>query len=202
LAIALSALLLANWKATLSYLGDCLVSPQAPQSADLILVLGGNFWGQRVVTGADLGKQGYAPLVLISGVPYQGRPEGEAAIDFLVAQGYPKRLFQSFGHHAPSTIGEAIALRPELIRRGVKRVLLVTSSYHSRRAAIVFWLFCPGIQFITISAPDFIYRPDGWWEDASSRKLFYSEWSKIFGTVLIEYPKYIVESIFRRGALW
>jgi uncharacterized SAM-binding protein YcdF (DUF218 family) len=201
LAVALSALLLANWKATLSYLGGCLVSPQAPQSADLILVLGGNFWGQRVVTGADLGKQGYAPLVLISGVPYQGRPEGEAAIDFLVAQGYPKRLFQSFGHHAPSTIGEAIALRPELIRRGVKRVLLVTSSYHSRRAAIVFWLFCPGIQFITISAPDFLYHPDGWWEDASSRKLFFSEWSKLFGTILIEYPKYLVERLFHKGVM-
>jgi uncharacterized SAM-binding protein YcdF (DUF218 family) len=194
-------ILLANWKGTLSYLGGCLVSTQAPQSADLILVLGGNFWGQRVVTGADLGKQGYAPLVLISGVPYQGRPEGEAAIDFLVARGYPKQLFQSFGHHAPSTIGEAIALRPELIRRGVKRVLLVTSSYHSRRAAIVFWLFCPGIQFETISAPDFLYHPDTWWNDASSRNLFFSEWSKILGTILIEYPKYLIESIFHRGAM-
>ena len=192
---------LVNWKATLSYLGACLVSPQTPRSSDLILVLGGNFWGQRVLTGADLGKQGYAPLVLISGVLYEGRPEGQAAIDFLVARGYPRRLFQSFLHHAPSTIGEAIALRPELIRRGVKQVLLVTSSYHSRRAAIVFRLFCPGIQFVTISAPDFLYQPDRWWEDASSRKLFFSEWSKIFGTILIEYPKYLVESVFHKGAI-
>jgi uncharacterized SAM-binding protein YcdF (DUF218 family) len=154
-----------------------------------------------VLKGADLGVQHYAPLVLISGPPYKGRPEGEFAIEFLVAHGYPRQLFQSFGHHAPSTIGEAIALRPELLRRGVKRVLLVTSSYHSRRAAIVYWLFCPGIKFIAIAAPDAHYHSEEWWKDASSRKLFYSEWSKILGTLLLEYPKYLVEPESLRKSL-
>lgn len=194
--LALAVLLLVGWKTALSYLGNSLVSGQSPQSADLILVLGGDFWGARVLKGADLVMQHYAPLVLISGPPYDGRPEGEFAIAFLTARGYPRRLFQSFGHHAPSTIGEAIALRPELARRGVKRVLLVTSAYHSRRASIVYWLFCPGIQFITIGAPGDRYHPDDWWEDASSKKLFFSEWSKILGTVFFEYPKNVVESIF------
>lgn len=200
LLVTLAAVLLIDWKTTLSYLGNFLVSPQSPRPADLILVLGGNFWGPRVVKGADLAVQSYAPLVLFSGVSYQGRPEGDAAIDFLTARGYPRRLFQSFEHHARSTIGEAIALRPELARRGVKRVLLVTSAYHSRRASIVFWLFCPGIHFITIGAPDDFYHPDDWWEDASSKKLFFSEWTKIFGTVLFEYPKNVVESIFHLQA--
>ena len=157
--LSLAVVLLVGWKTTLSYLGNFLVSHQSPRSADLILVLGGDFWGPRVLKGADLGMEHYAPLVLISGLPYRDRPEGEFAIDFLTARGYPKRLFQSFGHHAPSTIGEAIALRPELARRGVKRVLLVTSAYHSRRASIVYWLFCPGIRFITIGAPDDMYHP-------------------------------------------
>jgi uncharacterized SAM-binding protein YcdF (DUF218 family) len=195
LLVALSAMLLLGWKAVLSHLGDYLVSPQSPQSADLILVLGGDFWGARVLKGADLAMQGYAPLALISGTPYAGRPEGELAIEFLVERGYPERLFQSFGHHAPSTIEEAIALRPELARRGVRRVLLVTSAYHSRRAGIVFRLFCPGIHFITIPAPEDQYHPDDWWQDTNSRKLFFSEWGKIFGTVLIEYPKDRIESI-------
>src|ERR1700682_3474853 len=35
------------------------------------------------------------PVVLISGTPYQGRPEGEVAIEFLAKQGYPTRLFDS-----------------------------------------------------------------------------------------------------------
>jgi uncharacterized SAM-binding protein YcdF (DUF218 family) len=187
--------LLTSWKAVLFHLGDFLVSPQTPQPADLILVLGGDFWGPRVVKGADLVMQGYAPLVLISGTPYGKRPEGVAAIEFLAARGYPAQRFQSFLHHAPSTIGEAIVLREELARRGVRRVLLVTSAYHSRRASIVFRLFCPGIQFTTIAAPDEHYHPENWWEDASSRRFFFAEWGKILGTILVVYPKDRIESL-------
>lgn len=195
LAAVLTVSVLAEWKTVLRDLGEFLVSPQTPQPSDLVLVLAGDFYGPRVLEGAELAVQGYAPIVLISSAPYGGRTEGVAAIDFLTARGYPRQLFQSFEHHAPSTIAEALALRPELSRRGVKRVLLVTSAYHSRRASIVFRLFCPGIRFIAIGAPDEHYLPQDWWEDASSRRLFFSEWTKILGTLLFEYPKYAVESI-------
>jgi uncharacterized SAM-binding protein YcdF (DUF218 family) len=198
LAVILLVVGLIRWKGVLSYLGDFLVSPQTPQSADLILVLGGDFWGSRVVKGADLAMQGYAPLVLFSGTPYQGRMDGELAIEFLAAKGYPTHKFQSFGQRTSSTIEEAIVLRGELERRGVKRVLLVTSAYHSRRAAIVYWLFCPSIQFITIAAPDpKEYNPDIWWEDARSKKLFFAEWSKILGTVFVEYPRHLLKRMLR-----
>lgn len=184
-----TVVLLIRWQATLNGLGGYLVASQPPQSADLILVLAGDFWGPRAAKGADLAVQGYAPLVLMSGTPYEGRPDGELAIEFLTKRGYPKRIFQSFSHNAHSTIEEAILLRPELARRGVKRVLLVTSAYHSRRAEIVFRLFCPGIQFISIPAPDLHYHAVDWWKDSNSRTLFFSEWKKILGTILIAYPK-------------
>jgi uncharacterized SAM-binding protein YcdF (DUF218 family) len=201
IAIALCLALALDWRGVLTYLGNFLVSPARPQSADVILVLAGDFYGPRVVMGAELGVDGYAPRVLISGTPYSGgpeipeRPEGEWAIEFLTARGYPRQLFESIGHRAHNTIDEAIALRPELTRRRVRRVLLVTAAYHSRRAGIVFRLFCPGIQFIAIAAPDAQYHSYDWWEDAGSKKLFYSEWTKILGTVLIEYPKYLAETI-------
>lgn len=184
---------LVGWKAVLSYLGEYLVSPQTPESADLILVLGGDMWGPRVREGADLAVQGYAPVVVFSGTMYGRIPEGAAAIGFLAGEGYRVDSFQYFRHHAPSTIAEAIVLREELERRHVKRVLLVTSAYHSRRASIVFRLFCQGIEFITIGAPDNLYHPDTWWEDARSRQIFVSQWSKILGTVLVEYPKYLAQ---------
>lgn len=186
--LGFSGIALFEWRACLSGLGNYLILSEAPQSADLILVLGGDFWGPRVLKGGDLGAAAYAPLVLISGGPYQGRPEGELAIAFLAQQGYRTGGMESFAHHAGSTIEEAKALRPELARRGVHRVLLVTSGFHSRRSAIVFHLFCPGIQFISVPAPDPHYRPDGWWLDASSRRIFFSEWAKILGTMLIVFP--------------
>jgi len=180
-----------RWQATLTALGSFLVCSETPQPSDLILVLGGDFYGPRVLKGAELAIQGYAPRVLISGPPYrprpeeQSRPEGEFAIAFLARQGYRTDSFESFGHGARSTIEEAIALRPELARRGVKRVLLVTTAHHSRRALIVYQMLCSGIHFVSVPAPDPFYHVDGWWRDPSSRTLFVSEWTKITGSVFI-----------------
>jgi uncharacterized SAM-binding protein YcdF (DUF218 family) len=187
-----------RWQATLTSLGGFLVDSQPPQRADLILVLGGDFFGPRVLTGAELARLRYAPIVLISGPPYGRRPEGEMAIEFLAQKGYPRELFQVFGHHASSTIEEANVLRGELARRHVKRVLLVTSSFHSRRATIVLTLFCPGVRFISIPAADSHYHAAGWWNDDSSRKLFFSEWAKIVDSVLVAYPSYVVSRFFGR----
>ena len=177
-----------RWQSILTSLGAFLIDSQPPQRADLILVLGGNFWGPRVLTGAELARLRYAPVALLSGPPYQGSPQGELSIEFLVKKGYSRDLFQVFASDARSTIAEANALRGELARRRVKRVLLVTSAYHSRRATIVFTLLCPGIRFISVPATDAIYSAPGWWNDESSRSLFFSEWSKILGSLLIAYP--------------
>jgi uncharacterized SAM-binding protein YcdF (DUF218 family) len=174
-----------QWKVAFTSLGNYLICSSAPRSADLVLVLGGEFYGPRVLKAAELASQGYAPKVLISGPPYRGRPEGEFAIEFLAQRGYTTKSFESFGHRAHSTIGEAIALRRELIRRGVKRVILVTSAYHSRRAKIVLQLVCPGIDFISVPAPDPHYHPDLWWQDETSRRYFFSEWRKLLGSVFI-----------------
>ena len=163
-AVVLAAVLLIQWQAFLNLLGSSLIDSEAPRSADLILVLGGDFWGPRVVKAAELGKLGYARTVLISSPPYAGRPEGELAIDFLVKEGFSRKMLAIFPHNARSTIAEAVALRGELGRREVKQVILVTSSYHSRRAAIVFRLFCPGIRFVSVPADTNQFSAEGWWK--------------------------------------
>jgi len=193
-------LLAAGWvgrKALVHRIGYSVICSQVPRHADLILVLGGDFWGPRVIKAADLAMERYAPLVLISGPPYGEalRPEGEYAIEFLTAHGYPKELFAVFAHTAGSTVEEAIALAPELRRRRVKRVILVTSAYHSLRADMVVRMFCGnGIQFISVPAPDPVYRPERWWDDPGSRKIFFSEWKKIAGSVLLAFPEYLVQA--------
>jgi uncharacterized SAM-binding protein YcdF (DUF218 family) len=193
--LGLWGILLIEWRAWLAHLGNYLIYSEPLQHADLIVVLGGNFFGQRVLLGADLEKQGYAPLVLFSGGIYQGRPEGEVAIEFLAQQGYPTRRLESFSHDAESTIEEATLLGPELARRRIKRVILVTSSFHSLRTAIVFHLFCPGIQFISVPAAYPEYHANTWWMDPGSRRMFCSEWVKILGTFVFAYPKYLIRQL-------
>lgn len=185
--LVLAAIALIRWQAVLNWLGNYLVCSDPREPADLAVVMGGDFWGPRVLTGAAIGAQGLVPLVLISGPHYYERPEGELAVEFLVKQGYPRSLFAVFVHNQPSTLGEVLALRGELARRGVKRVIVVTGSFHSRRCMILFRLFCPGIHFLSAPAPDAGYQPDGWWKDARSRHLFFTEWTKIVGSVVIAY---------------
>lgn len=195
--------LLVGWasrKAIVARMGYSVICSQIPRQADLILVLGGDFWGPRVIKAADLAMEGYAPLVLISGPPYGKdlQPEGELAIQFLTARGYPRELFAVFAHTAGATVEEAIALAPELRRRRVKRVILVTSAYHSRRADMVVRLFCDnGIQFISVPAADPVYSPELWWDDPGSRKIFFSEWKKIAGSILLAYPEYLAKAWLR-----
>ena len=181
-----------HWRTIFARIGYSIIDSQAPRPADLILVLGGDFYGPRVFKAADLALQGFAQTVLISSPPYQGRPEGQFAIAVLVSKGYPGRLFAVFAHHAASTIDEAIALRAELARRGAKQVILVTSAYHSRRTAIVFRLFCPGIRFVSVPAPDSQYEAEEWWSNPKCRHLFFSEWSKVIASVVIVYPRYLL----------
>ena len=192
--IALVAIALIRWQAVLNWAGNYLVCSDPLERADLVLVMGGDFWGPRVTTAAQLGTRGLAPLVLISGPPYMVQPEniwepeGKLAIDLLVRQGYPRSLFAVFAHNEHSTLSEVLALRGELARRHPRRVIVVTSSFHSRRCIILFRLFCPGIHFLSAPAEDVHYRPNEWWLDASSRHLFFSEWTKIWGSILIAYP--------------
>ena len=182
-----AAVCLAGWLGYPSarlWAGEYLAKYDTPKQADAILVLGGDFWGARVLKGAELGRQGFAHKVLISGPPYQNRPESELAIEFLVQRGYRKDLFTGIPLQAKSTIEEAIEVGPVLKAMGLRNVILVTRASHSRRASLVFRLFCPGIQFQSVPAGD-EFQLDRWWTDAPTEAIVRSEWWKIAGTVLI-----------------
>jgi|SRR5579883_141593 uncharacterized SAM-binding protein YcdF (DUF218 family) len=173
-AAGLMALALAIFhSALLGACGDFLVKAEPPRNADLAVVLAGDFSGSRVTTAAELVREGYAPKALLSG-PYgvYGYYESELALGFAEKQGFPASYFESFHHHALSTREEAAAIIPELRRRGAKTILLVTSDYHTRRAAKLFRAAAPDLTFIAVAAPDEYFSPHGWWRDRQGRKTF------------------------------
>ena len=190
-------LAVAFYPVTLTWMARFLTVSQQPEPADLILILGGDFWGPRALLGAELGARGYAGKVLISGPPYLDQPESELSIRFLVDKGYPREMFISFPNTTKSTVEEAIALCPELKRLGAGKVLLVTSAYHSRRANLALRLFCPDIRFRSIAAPDPQFEVENWWKNERFRYFFFSEWQKIIGTVFWKYPEHTLRRIRR-----
>jgi uncharacterized SAM-binding protein YcdF (DUF218 family) len=190
-ALLLILSLLAFPEPALIGIGRSLVVSDPLEHADLIYALAGDFWGSRALLAARLGAQGWAPKVVMSGGMYSGSGvsgyTGDLAADFLVKQGYPSSLFLTFPLSAQSTVDEARAMGPIFHRLGAKRIILVTSNFHSRRAKEVFRLFLPEFDFRMESAPDDTFHPEAWWTKPPERHLLFSEYQKMLGTYLVRF---------------
>ena len=178
MAAAAVVLLLLLHSVVLTALGSYLVKAEEPQKADIAVVLAGDFAGNRILKAASLVRDGYAPKAMVSGPPAYGVYESDLAIPFAVRAGFPETYFLNFKHHARSTMEEAGAITPELRRMGVKRVLLVTSNYHTRRAGRIFKAVAPDLTFVVVAAGDPDFEPDRWWKNREGRKTFVIEWMK------------------------
>jgi uncharacterized SAM-binding protein YcdF (DUF218 family) len=160
-------------------LGAYLVHEDKPQQADFAFVLAGDFYGNRVVRAGELVRQGYVPKVIVSGPSGNyGLYECDLAIPFAVRAGYPESYFLHFEHEAHSTQEESVNAVAELKKLGAKRVLLVTSDYHTRRSARIFRAAAPDVEFTVVAAPDKFFSPSGWWHNREGRKTFLTEWEK------------------------
>ena len=163
----------------LSGLGSYLVQAGPPEKADAALVLAGDNSGNRILTAGELMRQGYVRKVVVSGPGrVYGLHECDLAIPWAVKNGYPESYFEHAEHFAHSTAEEARATLPQLRRDGYRRILLVTSDYHTRRAAKVFRAAAPDLTFMVVAAPDEYFTPGGWWRNREGQKIFLTEWEK------------------------
>ena len=121
-------------------------------TADAIVVLGGVTRGRvpgngltdlgggadRIIHAARLFKARKAPLLLLSGGNAPGyQSEAEAMADILQLMGIPaeKMLLET---QSRNTQQNAIYTQKILQRQGIRKVLLVTSASHMRRAVAIF----------------------------------------------------------------
>ena len=71
---------------------------------------------------------------------------------------------------------EAVAVSELVASHGWKKILLVTSNYHTRRSEYIYErTLPPGTQLRVISAPDTEYDPQSWWRTREGLKLFFHE---------------------------
>jgi uncharacterized SAM-binding protein YcdF (DUF218 family) len=188
LAVLLAAGVLArSW--WLPALGYALVHDDGPAKADLVVVLAGDTYGLRILKGAELVRQGYAPAALVSGPSgFYGVYECDLAIPFAMRHGYPREYFIPFPNQALSTREEAGLVLAELRRRNVRSFLLVTSDFHTARAGRIYRAALRaaggGPAMRVASAADEFFRPDSWWRTRQAQKTFFVEWCKTIASVI------------------
>ena len=117
-----------------------LTLDSGPVKADVLVVLGGGL-NERPERAAELFKEGVALKVLVSGTG-----DCEANAQCLVRNGVPKGAI-TLEDNSVSTLENAEFSVPMLRRMGARRVIIVTSWYHSRRALACFRHFGPEIIF-------------------------------------------------------
>ena len=129
------------------HVGAFLYEEQPLQRADAIFVFAGTRM-ERALEAADLYAQGYAPLVVLTeqmpdgGVEaLAGRgmvlpTEAELSRDVMVKLGMPSEAIVVAPGVHNSTGQEAQTLRSLTRVRGWRRIIVVTSKLHTRRAAL------------------------------------------------------------------
>ena len=185
LLIGLSIWLFSSQLLTLA--GAALVEDDGPQKSDAIVVLGGDEYGQRVLKASELAKEGYAPVVDVSGPPGLLGPDSDTEIEFAERHGFPASYFHSLpleGSAADSTRTEARFVGKYLRSLNVKKILLVTSNYHTARAARLWRLENSWLDVDVVPAPDRNFTPNMWWKTRQGQKTFILEWTKTIAAAL------------------
>ena len=158
--------------------GSYWVVDDEPEKSDVIVILGDdNFSADRATRAAELFKLGFAPRVIASGRflrPYASIAELEQ--HDLTDRGVPATAVVRLTHSATDTREEAIAISQLLSSHGWKRVILVTSTYHTRRSRYICERVLPaGTVLRVVAARDSGYNPDNWWNTREGLKIFFHE---------------------------
>ena len=166
LAFVLLAAVVSGYPVWFSKVWRSLLVIESPISqADAILVLGGESQA-RPITAARLYREGVASKIFIIGTG-----DHETNRRALLSGGVPENRI-TIERESKSTLENAEFAKPLLEAAGVRRVLLVTSSFHARRALATFQQRIPGIEFgVTTSRI-------GWWDTPPGRNQE-DEWARI-----------------------
>jgi uncharacterized SAM-binding protein YcdF (DUF218 family) len=165
------------------------VLSEPPIAADAAVALGGDGLGGRARRAAELVRDGYAPKAYLidervctrgycvrwSELWRSGRPSATVDLSQIVPREAIEPLLDDVDR-LPGTFEEAEAAWSRLRLRSVRRILLVTDEFHSRRAAMV-WRHVTAGQAEVISVPctTLCLGMQRWWQDREAVKAVWLE---------------------------
>lgn len=148
------------------------------QPADALIVLGDdNTAGERAKHAARLYQEHWAPRVVASGRylrPYASI--AELIRRDLQQYGVPDEHIIAASHAAGNTREEAYEMRTLAREQRWRRLIVVTSNYHTSRSRFIFRrTMGPDVQVLVSAAPDSGFDPATWWHARGGIKTFARE---------------------------
>ena len=182
---------------TLPFLGRLLTATDPLQPSDAIVVLAGARL-ERWLEARDLYKEGWAPIILLSPGPLSDLEqelrtkglryplEGDLARDGLLSLGVPAAAVVVLPGGVDNTAAEAALFRRTHSPGPHRRIIVVTSSYHTRRAGFAFRraLEGTGVEIIVRASRYTSARPGRWWTQRADTRFILSELPKLLAYVV------------------
>ncbi len=158
--------------------GNFWVVDESPQASDAIVILSDDDYDAvRASRAADLFKADWAPRIVASGRnlrPYASI--AELMQHDLADRGVGADAVVRLPNRARNTLEEAGAVSALLSSHGWKKIIVVTSNYHTRRARFIYeHMLAPGTELRMVAAPDPAYDPNSWWRTREGLKTFLYE---------------------------
>lgn len=157
------------------------LSPQSDlEKADLIVAISGGETSQRTREAVRIYNEGFAPKLLFSGAAAdRNGPSNAAAMRrYAITQGVPDSDIL-IEENSATTAENAARTAPIIHGLGAKKVILVTSPYHQRRASLNFrQMMGPDVEIINHSTTDSAWRKSGWWKQPYTVSLTLAELQK------------------------
>jgi len=178
-------------------LGSFLADEDPLQKADAIVVLAGSRFS-RQLEGADLYLAGYAPRIVL---PREIRDPAESVLatrglqipeqverirDVYIQLGIPSAAIVIPPRLHTSTAAEAITARELSTEHGWRRVIVVSSKYHLRRAGFAFRreLRDTGVEVVMRATRYDPSEPERWWRHRADLRDVVPETLKLVAYVL------------------
>jgi DUF218 domain len=160
-----------------------LLVRDSPQKSDVIVVLAGDSFDDRYNHGMELLRAGYAKQMFLdvaSDRHYFGRLQTEIATEFIQKDAGDMRGFVSVCPFAEdSTVSEAKYVAICLEPLHPRKVLLVTSDWHTARALSVFNNRLPQYEWSVAAAKDAGMFGVLWWRRREWAKTTLAEWLRV-----------------------
>ena len=159
--------------------------------ADLIVVLAGARI-ERWLEAVQLFHEGWAPRIVLSSGPVERIEaeleargvryprEGDLARDAVIALGVPPQAVSVLPNGADNTAGEAAAVKKTFPPGTVRRILVVSSPFHLRRAGYAFRreFEGTGVEVLMRGSRYTESRPARWWTRRGDIRFMMSELPK------------------------
>ncbi len=167
----------------LSSVSRVLVHEDPLVKADAIVVLAGGK-GSRIEAAARLYREGFGEKLLFSG--FRVYPETYSSSfmkTYALKLGVPEVNIITYNPDVEvSTRGESLANLELLKMNRMKKFIIVTSAYHTRRTNLIYKravsLLEYDVEFLVYPAPDPYVPINSWWKIRTGQKAIFSEYVK------------------------